>query len=479
MENLTRLSDYKWQIDPEGAMLSPAIVYADEEILASMQKDSSLKQLTQVASLPGIKGPALAMPDAHQGYGFPIGGVAAFGQDDGIISPGGVGYDINCGVRLLRSRLKVADLDQAALTSLADSLFQMVPAGVGRGGRVLLTESDLDQVARTGAAWAVKQGFGKEADLEHCESRGALPGGDPEAVGGRARRRGASQLGTLGAGNHFVEIAQVDEVYDLQAAQVYGLEPGGIVIWLHSGSRGFGHQVCGDFLKLLARDPQAAKVPDRQLVAAPPGSKIGRAYLGAMAAAANYAFGNRQMLTHLVREAVSKALGTPLSYLSLSLVYDVAHNIVKLEKHLIPGTDQRAMVWVHRKGATRSLGPRHQEVPSQYQGVGQPVLLPGDMGRYSFVLKGTEKAEAETFGSAAHGAGRRLSRTAAKKKARGRSLVDELAKAGVLVRVHSMGTLAEEMPRAYKDASKVARVMHGSGIAELVVRTKPLVVIKG
>lgn len=479
MTDLRKISEYKWQIDPQGGMHSPAVVYGDADIVQALQQDHSLDQISRVACLPGIKGPALAMPDAHQGYGFPIGGVAAFGEYDGVISPGGVGYDINCGVRLLRSRLRAEDLDQAAYDALADRLFQMIPAGVGKGGNLRLNQTELARVAQTGAAWAVKQGYGQKGDLEHCEAGGALPGADPEAVSERAERRGSDQLGTLGAGNHFVEIAQVDEIYDEQAARTFGLEPGGIVVWLHSGSRGFGHQVCDDYLKQLARDPKAAKVPDRQLVAAPPDSPVGRAYLGAMAAAANYAFANRQMLTHLTREAISKALRTPTTYLSLSLVYDVAHNIVKLEEHIIPGSDKQARVWVHRKGATRALGPKHPEVPSQYRGIGQPVLLPGDMGRYSFVLKGTETAEAETFASAAHGAGRRLSRKAAKKNASGRSLLDELSQAGVVVRVHSMGTLAEEMPQAYKDASRVARVMDGAGIATLVARTKPLVVVKG
>ena len=479
MSELRKISEYKWQMDPEGPMRAPAVVYGDAEIVAALRQDHSLDQLRGVAGLPGIKGPALAMPDAHQGYGFPIGGVAAFGERDGVISPGGVGYDINCGVRLLRSRLRAEDLDQSARQALGDHLFQLIPAGVGQGGSLRLSQADLARVAETGAAWAVKQGYGQKGDLEHCEAGGVLPGGDPEAVSERAGRRGSGQLGTLGAGNHFVEIAQVDEIFDEAAARTFGLEPGGIVVWLHSGSRGFGHQVCDDYLKKLARDPQAAKVADRQLVATPPDSPVGRAYLGAMAAAANYAFANRQVLTHLAREAISKALRTSATNLGLSLAYDIAHNIVKLEEHVIPGSEKRARVWVHRKGATRALGPRHPEVPSQYRGVGQPVLLPGDMGRYSFVLKGTEAAEAETFASAAHGAGRRLSRKAAKKIAAGRSLIEDLAQSGVLVRAHSLGTLAEEMPQAYKDASRVARVMDGSGIATLVARTRPLVVVKG
>jgi len=477
MTDIIKIDDYRWQIPRAGGMNAPGLVFSSEALLAEMLREGVLEQVRGVASLPGIVGPSLAMPDAHQGYGFPIGGVAAFDPDGGVVSPGGVGYDINCGVRLLRSKLSAQDLSPGQLRNLADVLAAGIPAGVGVGGGLNLSEKDLHRVLSQGAAWVVGRGMGVESDLEFCESRGALPGADPGEVSPRALKRGSSQVGTLGAGNHFLEIAQVDQVYDLRVSEAFGLREGQLVLWIHSGSRGLGHQVCDDALRSLAKSPEAIRPPDRQLIAAPPGSPAGRAYLAAMAAAANYAFANRQALTHLARQAMQRALGLGPAQLGLSMVYDVAHNVAKLENHLWRG--QRRELWVHRKGATRALGPGHGELPAQYQVVGQPVLLPGDMGRASFVLCGTEKAEAETFASSAHGAGRRLSRTRAKKEARGRSLTQEMAARGVLVRAANLKTLAEEMPEAYKDAAQVVEVMHGSGVARKVARTRPLAVIKG
>jgi tRNA-splicing ligase RtcB (3'-phosphate/5'-hydroxy nucleic acid ligase) len=477
MSELIKIDPYRWQIPQETGMNTPAMIYADHKLLAEIQGQGTLEQLRGVASLPGIVGPALAMPDAHQGYGFPIGGVAAFDPQSGVVSPGGVGYDINCGVRLLRSKLAASELSQGQLNDIADQLSARIPAGVGVGGGLKLSAKDLDRVLMQGAAWPVKQGQGTPADLEYCEAGGALPGADPEQVSDRAKKRGSGQLGTLGAGNHFIELAVVDEVYDSQAAESFGLYQDQAVVWIHSGSRGLGHQVCDESLRSLAKSSDAIRPKDRQLISVPPHSKAGRAYLGAMAAAANFAFANRQVLTHLTREALEMALQAGPQTLGLGLVYDVAHNVAKFEQHIWQGKKRELLI--HRKGATRALGPGHAELPSQYRKTGQPVLLPGDMGRASFVLCGTATADNETFASSAHGAGRRLSRTQAKKKAQGRKLVSELAERGVLVRAAKIKTLAEEMPEAYKDAAQVVEVMHGSGIACKVVRTRPLVVIKG
>ncbi|MCB2189270.1 MAG: RtcB family protein [Deltaproteobacteria bacterium] len=474
---MREIGTHRWLLPKSGDMKTDAVVLADHKLLDALFTDGTLQQLANVAGLPGIVGNAWAMPDAHQGYGFPIGGVAAFDPESGVVSPGGVGYDINCGVRLVGSLLAADDLSPRDYHRLADALAVGVPAGVGQTGGVNLGEREMDRVLTEGAAWAVRQGLGLPGDLAHMEAQGALPGARPDEVSSRARERGRQQAGTLGAGNHFLELARVEEVFDPAAAPVYGLHPGGLVIWIHSGSRGLGHQVCDDFLRLLARDASVLHPPDRQLVAASPGSKLGRAYLGAMAAAANYAFNNRQVLCHLVREIMAQTLGRSPAKLGLELIYDLAHNVAKLEKHKVDG--KLRSLWVHRKGATRALGPGHPELPTEYRPVGQPVLLPGDMGRASYVLRGTAVADRETFASAAHGAGRVLSRTAAKKLARGRKIEDELAARKITVRSHSRGTLAEEMPEAYKDVTQVARVLHESGVATLVARTRPIVVIKG
>ncbi len=477
MPDLQKIDDFRWRLPQSGDMVTDGVVYADRDLLASLLKDGTLQQLAGVAGLPGIVGPALAMPDAHQGYGFPIGGVGAFDPDKGVVSPGGVGYDINCGVRLLRSKLAADDIGAKRLAKLADALAVGVPAGVGKGSASRLDSKELGRVMTRGAAWAVERGQGTPSDLEFCEAGGAIPGADPAAVSQRAHKRGSGQAGSLGAGNHFIELARVDEVFDPAAAQTFGLAQGMLVLWIHSGSRGLGHQVCDDYLKRLARDKDALRPADRQLVAAPPDSPVGRDYLAAMAAAANFAFNNRQLLSQDCRDILGRVLGLGPADLGLGLVYDVAHNVAKREVHQWQGKARELIV--HRKGATRALGPGHAELPSRYGAVGQPVLVPGDMGTASYVLKGTARAMAETFASAAHGAGRRLSRTKAKKLAKGRDLRAELASAQVLVRARSGKTLAEEMPEAYKDVSQVVEVMHGAGIARKVVRTRPLAVIKG
>ena len=477
IEMLEELDPYRWRLTRQGEMLVDALVLADAGLLERLARDGTLDQLYNVACLPGIVGPALAMPDAHQGYGFPIGGVAAFDPGEGVVSPGGVGYDINCGVRLLRSRLQAAELGAERLTRLADALALGVPAGVGEGGPERLGEVKLRQVLEQGAAWGVAQGWGTPSDLEFCEAGGALMGADPGAVSARALQRGRDQAGSLGAGNHFLELAEVAQVYDQEAAQAFGLETGQLVVWVHSGSRGLGHQVCDDYLRILGRDASAIHPRDRQLVATRPGSENGRAYLGAMAAAANFAFNNRQMLSGRLRDIAQKVLGLGPAALGLGLVYDVAHNVAKLETHQVDG--QPRQLWVHRKGATRALGPGHPELPSRYRAVGQPVLVPGDMGRASYVLRGTALAEAQTFASSAHGAGRAMSRSQAKKLGQGRRLEQEMLERQVLVRAKSRATLAEEMPEAYKDVAQVVGVMHGAGLATLVARTRPLAVIKG
>lgn len=477
IEMLEQVDPFRWRLPRHGEMLVDGLVLADADLLARLARDGTLDQLFGVACLPGIVGQALAMPDAHQGYGFPIGGVAAFDPQEGVVSPGGVGYDINCGVRLLRSRLSAADLAGEHLTRLIDALAAGVPAGVGEGGPQRLGDAELKRVMELGAAWAVGQGWGTPADLEFCEAGGALAGADPGAVSQRALQRGRDQAGSLGAGNHFLELGEVAEVYDPRAAQAFGLHEGQMVAWIHSGSRGLGHQVCDDYLRMLGNNPEAYHPQDRQLVATRPSTKSGRLYLGAMAAAANFAFNNRQMLTMRLRDIAGRALGLGPAALGLGLVYDVAHNVAKLETHQVEGRPRQ--VWVHRKGATRALGPGHPELPPLYRGVGQPVLVPGDMGRASYVLKGTAQAEQETFASSAHGAGRAMSRSQAKKLYHGRRLEQELLTQNILVRAKSRATLAEEMPEAYKDVTQVVGVMHGAGLATLVARTRPLAVIKG
>ncbi|MEN8687060.1 MAG: RtcB family protein [Desulfuromonadales bacterium] len=469
----------RWRIPRQGDMRTDGLIFASAKMMRDLRREQALEQVCNVATLPGIVGPSMAMPDIHWGYGFPIGGVAAFDAEQGVVSPGGVGYDINCGVRLLRSNLD-ADEVRPHLDRLADELFHNVPSGIGSHRRdFTLSQREENQVIVKGAAWAVGQGFGESGDLDHIEGRGVISGADPEMVSARAMDRGRTQLGTLGSGNHFLEIQQVEEVYDETTADVLGLYPGQVTVSIHTGSRGFGYQICDDYLKIMLKAARkyGITLPDRQLCCAPLPSDEGRSYLAAMACAANFAFANRQMITAWVRETFAQVMSKSPSQLRLGLVYDVCHNIAKWEKHRVAGQERR--LCVHRKGATRAFPPGHAETPETYRQIGQPVLIPGDMGRYSYVLTGTIGAYEETFGSTCHGAGRMMSRHAAKKAARGHDLIGELAAQGVLVRAAGRATVAEEMPEAYKDVADVVDVVHRAGIGHIVARLKPLAVVKG
>ncbi|MDX1392833.1 MAG: RtcB family protein [Gemmatimonadota bacterium] len=456
------------------------LLYADERLIADIRGDDAVRQVANVACLPGIVGRSIGMPDIHWGYGFAIGGVAAFDPDEGgVISPGGVGYDINCGVRLIRSDLDVEDA-RPRMEALMNRIMRDVPAGVGSGyDDFRLDERALTDVLTTGAAWAVREGMGTADDLARIESRGALADADPDLVSERARTRGRPQLGTVGSGNHFIEIGYVDEVFDAATADRIGLGEGTVTAFIHSGSRGLGHQVCTDFLDVMqeAAGKYGIELPDRQLACAPLTSPEARRYLAAMAAAANYAFANRQVMTHRVREAFARVFGRSWEELAMGLVYDVAHNNAKWEEHDIDGVTRR--LCVHRKGATRAFPPGHPELPPAYADIGQPVLIPGDMGRYSYVLVGTEAGYRETFGSTCHGAGRRMSRRQAKRTARGRDLKDEFREQGIEVRASSFATVAEEIPEAYKDVADVVDVVDHAGIGRKVVRLRPLGVLKG
>jgi tRNA-splicing ligase RtcB len=476
---LKKIDDNRWMIEQHGAMRTSGVVYAGEAMLPKIMADNSLQQVQNVACMPGIVGSALAMPDIHWGYGFPIGGVAAFDLDEGVVSPGGVGYDINCGVRLMRTALGRQDVEDH-VRGLVDALFANIPSGVGsRRADFKLSSSDQTAVSQHGARWAVGKGYGDREDLEYIEDRGCICGADPDAVSDNARERGRQQLGTLGSGNHFVEIAYVDEVFDRVAADVMGLECGQVVVTVHTGSRGLGYQVCDDYVRTMQKASRKYGIvlPDRQLCCAPVSSPEGNRYLAAMAAAANYAFANRQIIAHWVRESFEHTLGINPSVLRMDLVYDVCHNIAKIEEHTVDG--QTRELCVHRKGATRAFGPGHTGLPESYLGIGQPVLIPGDMGRCSYVLVGTHQAMQETFGSSNHGAGRVLSRSQAKKIARGRRIDQELARQGIYVRAAGRATLVEEMPEAYKDVNKVVDVVDTTGIARKVVCLKPLGVMKG
>ncbi len=479
MVYLEQEDEYRWRIPARGNMRVPGRIYASEAMVQDIKKDNAPKQVENVAHLPGILKASIAMPDVHWGYGFPIGGVAAFDADEGVLSPGGVGYDINCGVRLMRSNLDKADVIDR-LEDLSLALFDAIPSGVGRGNKKRsLSDRDLEGVLNDGANWAIGAGYGRRADAEVIEEGGAFAGADPSRVSKRAKERGKPQLGSLGSGNHFCELGYVAEVYDEEAARAFGLEKDKVTVMIHSGSRGLGYQVCDDALRMMMKASKKLGItlPDRQLAAAPLNSEEAQKYFAAMACAINYAFANRQVMTHEVRQTMGKFFGEDDVRLGFDLVYDVCHNIAKWEEHEIDGVMKR--VCVHRKGATRAFGPGHAKVPARYRDVGQPVLVPGDMGRYSFVLKGTEKAMQETFGSSCHGAGRQLSRAAAKRAAQGRPIFEELIEKGVYVRSEKRSTVAEEIPEAYKDVQNVVDVMEGSGIAPKVVKLVPLAVVKG
>jgi tRNA-splicing ligase RtcB len=479
-KDMKRITDYLYEIPKEYRedMRVPARIYADEKLLEATLRDRSLEQLVNTATLPGIVGYALAMPDIHQGYGFTIGGVAATRYPSGVISPGGVGYDINCGVRLLISSME-ADEVKPYIRTLIGSLYRNVPSGVGKRGAIKLSPSQMDQVLEKGAAWAVKQGYGIQGDLEHIEERGGMAGAEARAVSTRAKERGKSQLGTLGSGNHFLEIEEVVEVYDEEVADTFGLFPGQLAVQVHSGSRGLGHQVCTDYVRLLQEAVRRynIKLPDRELVCAPLDSPEGRDYFAAMAGAANYAWANRQCLTYLTRRTFEKVLASKVKSWELTTVYDVAHNIAKIEEYEVDG--RRTKLCIHRKGATRAFGPGQPELPEIYRAVGQPVLVPGDMGTASYVLVGTEEAMKASFGSTCHGAGRVLSRRAAKRQIRGDKLKAELEAQGIQVRAGSMPGLAEEAPDAYKDIEQVVNVVHRAGLAHKVAKLRPLAVMKG
>jgi tRNA-splicing ligase RtcB len=459
-------------------MRVPARFYADEELAAAMTGDRSLDQLVNTATLPGVVGHVLAMPDMHQGYGFPIGGVVATALPDGVISPGGVGYDINCGVRLLASHMRAEEI-APCLDELATVLYANCPSGVGKGGHVKLKSGELDDVMEKGARWAVGRGFGSATDLEHTEESGCIPGADASKVSGRARDRGKDQVGTLGAGNHFIEVDRVEQVVDEALARRIGLFSGQVVVQIHCGSRGLGHQVCTDYVNLFQKAVRKyhIELPDRELVCAPLESPEGRDYLAAMTAAANYAFANRQVLAFHIRRSFEQTLAGKVKNFNLYPIYDIAHNMAKIETHSIEG--RRRELCVHRKGATRAFGPGSEVLPAVYRDIGQPVLVPGSMGTSSWVLVGTEGAMTQTFGSTCHGAGRTMSRHQAKRAVQGAGLRQELEAGGIHVRAGSLAGLAEEAPVAYKDVDRVVRVVHGAGIAKQVARLKPLAVIKG
>jgi tRNA-splicing ligase RtcB (3'-phosphate/5'-hydroxy nucleic acid ligase) len=475
--NFERLGEYKYRIPREGKMEVDAAFYASEKILEDLRAENyaSLKQLQNVATLPGIVEPALTMPDIHWGYGFPIGGVGAFDPEEGgVVSPGGVGFDINCGVRLLTSEIEREELERRK-SRLADALYEAVPSGVGKGRKDFrLSRKELTKVLVGGPALLVGRGFGEAEDLGHIESGGKLAGANPGAVSERAHERGIPQLGTLGSGNHFLEVQYVDEIYDEETAEAFGLQERLVTVLIHSGSRGLGHQVCTDYVErfLEAAPRYGIELVDRQLAAAPIESPEGEEYLKAMSAAANFAFANRQLITHFTRRAFVSA-GFDSEEHHLNVLYDLAHNNAKFEEHA------GKRVLVHRKGATRAFGPGDEELPEEYRSVGQPVLVPGDMGRYSFVLAGTEGAMHETFGSSAHGAGRKMSRKKAKKAAKGRNLMGEMEDKGILVRAAGRATVDEEISEAYKDATDVIEATHGAGIGRKVARLRPLIVVKG
>lgn len=476
---LRRIDDTRIVIEKHDRMKVDGIVYVDENLFEALSKDESLKQVENVACLPGIVKASYAMPDIHWGYGFPIGGVAAFEVEEGVVSPGGVGYDINCGVRLIRSDINAEDVRER-IREIVDRLFVNVPSGVGSHRKDFkLSREDLKKVAKEGARWAVSQGFGKKEDLERIEDFGRIEGADPEAVSEKAYERGKDQLGTVGSGNHFVEIGVVEEIYDEKLAQAFGLFKGQLTVLIHTGSRGFGYQICDDYIRemLKASEKYGIYLPDRQLCCAPIKSPEGRRYLSAMACAANYAFANRQMITHWVRETFEEVFRQGHERLGLEVVYDVCHNIAKIETHVYEGKEVK--VCVHRKGATRAFGPGQKILPERFREFGQPVIIPGDMGRASFILCGTQKAMDETFGSTCHGAGRLMSRNEAIRTAKGRQVKKELEEKGIYVRAATKDTLLEEIPDAYKDVSDVVRVVEKAGISKLVAKIVPLGCIKG
>lgn len=479
-KNLVQVAPYVYEVPASYRqdMRVPARLYADEEVLAQAREDRSLEQLINTATLPGIVGRALAMPDVHQGYGFPIGGVVATAVEDGVISPGGVGYDINCGVRLLSSAIDV-DALRPHLRRLLAAIDARVGSGVGASGSLRLKQKELRALLEEGAGWAVRQGYGTREDLEHTEDAGRMASAEAGAVSDRALERGLNQVGTLGSGNHFLEIDEITEVFDAETAAAFGLAQGRICVWIHCGSRGLGHQVCTDAVRAMqqATVKYGIRLPDRELAAAPFSSPEGQQYFAAMSAAANYAWANRQVIAHLIRQTYEDVLAGQVRNVHLPMVYDVCHNIAKVEAHEVDGRSRQ--VCVHRKGATRAFAAGRSELPPVYRHTGHPVLVPGDMGTGSYVLVGTEAAMRETFGSCCHGAGRVMSRSAARCKVSAQELRAELEEKGILVQAGSRAGLVEEAPGAYKDVDRVVNIVEKAGIARRVARTRPLGVIKG
>jgi tRNA-splicing ligase RtcB (3'-phosphate/5'-hydroxy nucleic acid ligase) len=478
LSQLERLDAYRWLVPRQArpGMLTDALIYSSDRLLQDVLRDQCLEQAANVAMLPGIAGRSLAMPDIHQGYGFPIGGVAAtVPEEGGVVSPGGVGFDINCGVRLLASTLSVNEV-RPKIRELVSQLFRDIPSGAGRGGDVRVSYPELDRVLEEGAAWMVAHDYGSPEDLETCEEAGTIDGADPRAVSDRAKKRGLPQLGTLGSGNHFLEVQYVERIFETDAAQVLGLTVGQVVVLIHSGSRGLGHQVCTDYLRDMDEGMRryGIKLPDRQLACVPVHSKEGQEYLAAMRAAANFAWANRQGITHFTRGAFSRIFGEGHHP---RVVYDVCHNIAKLERHKVNGRERSVMV--HRKGATRAFSPGRPEVPEVYRSIGQPVLIPGSMGTASYVLVGAEGAMAETFGTTCHGAGRVMSRSAAKKSEWAANARGRLEEQGIFVRADTKDGITEEIPEAYKDVDAVVDVVESAGLSRKVARLKPIGVIKG
>ncbi|MFO7446314.1 MAG: RtcB family protein [Ignavibacteriaceae bacterium] len=476
---LKQIRENLWEIPASDGMRVPGRIYISEEMMQNLQNDEALVQVKNVAHLPGIQKYSLAMPDIHWGYGFPIGGVAATDLNEGVISPGGVGYDINCGVRLAATNIEYAGAKDK-IGDLVNNLFSNIPTGVGSSGAIKkLTVKDIKQVLSMGSAWAVERDLGSTSDIDFTEESGTLKGAEANAVSERAIERGLDQLGTLGSGNHFLEVDVVEEIFDERSAETFGIFKGQLVVLIHTGSRGLGYQVCDDYLKRLVKASAGYgfDLPDKQLACAPINSMEGKEYLSAMQAAANFAWCNRQVIMHLAKRALLKTFNMTESQLGFNLVYDVCHNIAKIEEHNINGIIKK--VCVHRKGATRAFPPGSKSIPGKYQKAGQPVLIPGDMGRYSYIAVGTQKAMDETFGSSCHGAGRFMSRKKAMKEAKGRNIIDELKQRGVIIRAKGIRTIAEEMPSAYKDVAGVVNVMHSEGISNKVAKLKPVGVIKG
>jgi len=480
--DIKKVSDNVYEIPQETlqCMKVPVKIYASDALVQKMKQDATFKQATNAACLPGIYKHSIVLPDGHQGYGFPIGGVAATDYENGVISPGGVGYDINCGVRILRTNLDENDV-RPKVKQLIDQLFADVPTGVGKQGKInLRSHAGVDDVLRNGSKWAVEEGYGWEEDLDHQEANGRLDIANPADVPGTAKERGLKQSGTLGSGNHFLEIQLVDQIYDEEAAKIMGItRKGQVMVMIHSGSRGLGHQVCSEYIRKMTQAMRKynIEVPDRELCCAPTTSPEGQAYLGAMSAAANYAFANRQVMMHWTRQAFSRVMGQSAEDLDMGLIYDVAHNIGKVEEHTIDG--KRRKVVVHRKGATRAFPAGHPDIPSKYRNIGQPVLIPGTMGTASYILMGNERGMDLSFGSTAHGAGRFMSRSRAKKQFFGKEIQDKLASEGILVRATKGIVIAEEAPGAYKDVDEVVKVSDALGIATKAVRLRPIGVIKG